>query len=186
MMDKKIIFKIFIISFVSVLSIDKLISSDDETALSDHKTSNRLRDSHSSEDDQISLLHCESSNGLRLRKQPQSKDRGIELKKTFVQEQELESHDDVFSSIGEGWDFFKQGDYEKAYAPICLSSQAKNYAARYLVARFYEFGLAGKKADSVIAAKFYSSVFANSNNPFLKSESEKGLARMIALTKGKF
>lgn len=162
-MNKKIIFKIFMIIFISVLSINQLISS---------------------EDDKVPLLHSE----LRKRKISQienGSENGHDLKKPLVQEQELESHDDIFSSVGKGWDFFKQGDYEKAYSYICLSSQAKNYAARYLVARFYEFGFAGKKVDSVIAAKFYSSVFANSSNPFLKSESEKGLVRMIALTKGK-
>ena len=163
-MNKKIISKLFIIGCMSILSIGQLISL---------------------EEDKVPLLRSE----LRKRKFSQiensAENSNVNLQKTSIQEQEVESHDEIFSSLGKGWDFFKQGDYKKAYNYIRLSSQAKNYAARYLLARYYEFGLV-EKIDSIIACKLYSSVFAESNNPFLKSESEKGLTRMIALTRSKF
>ena len=93
--------------------------------------------------------------------------------------QEIETRDDIFGSLGIGWNLFKEENYERAFNHLYLASKCGNYFARYLLGRFYEFGLVDN-IDYNMACKYYSSVYANTTHPFLKSEAERGIQRIIS------
>lgn len=97
---------------------------------------------------------------------------------TTSKELQLEDHDDIFNCLGCGWELFKQGNYEKAFGHIYLSSKAGQIPASYLLGRIYEFGLVDT-IDYKSACRIYTHVYAKSTISYLKLEAEKGIQRIM-------
>jgi TPR repeat protein len=91
-----------------------------------------------------------------------------------------EKDDALFSSLGKGWELFKNKDYENAFSPIYHLANKNNPQAQYLLGEIYENGLGKIFKSFKDASKWYTQAIINSNHLSLKKKAGAGLNRTIA------
>lgn len=86
---------------------------------------------------------------------------------------------DQFTSLGELYDLFYQGQYKQAFTKMYVTHLCKNYHATYVIGLYYEFGLRPIFRSHKDASQMYSCVIIHTDNEYLKNKAINRLKCLI-------